>query len=431
MFPILSLLLLYLCDPVQLLLGDKTWTKLEDEHTHGTLAAMIQISVVFTTLVFVLDLFGVYYTSTSDYLAYDSHAVFYVSTVTGLIVDVAAFVWVVFVIVSTCQCNCRRLIRSMRNQDAELNNSARVKKLFSTVTIAPILCLSNHFHYIVIAFMADPFHAGSTLIVYILSFFLFFFIFKQFYNRVVLHSNKRPKIISRMELCPKCSVREKLWNPLSSRYQINEEADEGAGPINETENRCNCFIPGPNCHAPFNIQVVVLGILTVAPILVLYESIIIILFVTLPISKSIEDAPSRIYVTYQGTGLLIVALLTYNIVLNPTPFSIAKTIERLAKRLRLPENTNFWNRLSIEEKLAKVLVTLLETHFHNTLGFDKKKGTKQNGNVKDVEKDDDGTIAASSSRRLQNDAIQLHIYSSGSKTETEITSVGDLRVTEI
>ncbi len=429
-FPILSWLLLYLCDPVQLLLGEKTWAKLEDEHTHGTIAAMIQISVIFTTFVFVLDIFGVYFTVTSDFVAYDSHAAFYLSSITGMLIDVGAFVWVVIVLSWSCQWDCRKFYRWLKERDNQCSKSKRIKKLFSTVTVAPILCLTNHLHYIIIAFMSDPFHAGSTAIVYVLSFFLFFFVFRQFYNRVVLHSNRRPKIVTRMELCPKCAAREKKWSILSNKADSHRETFKSKEEFKmaaeaESGEKCNCFIPGPDCHAPFNTEVVVLGIAVIGPLLMIYEAIILILFTNLPITKSLEDAPSRVYTIYQGTGLIIVALLTYNIVLNPTPFSIGKTIERLAKRLHLPENTNFWNRLSIEEKLAKVLVTLLETHFHNS---SKKDDETKRGMEKEQETSKEevhNTSAASS-----NNNIQLQAEMGSVRAMAESLSAGEYELLE-
>lgn len=354
-FPIVTMILLYLCDPIQVLLGDKTWTKLDDEHSHGTVAALIQIAVIFTVYVFVLDVVGVYFTVTSEYISYDANAAFYLSTVTGLVVDLVAFVWVLVVLATSCHFDCKNFWHRIRNKQ-ECNSTERVKKLMSTVTIAPILSFANHLHYIIIAFISDPFHAGSISIMYGVAFVLFFFLFRQFYNRMVLHSNKRPKIVPRIKLCQKCLANEKYWNPSENEVSSLNITDPEV-------KKCNCFIPGPNCHTPFNTQVLVWSLLLVGPLVLVYLGIVIILFFSLPMTKSIEDAPSRLYTLYQGTGLIIVSLLSYNILLNPASFSIPKTLERLAKRLHLPESINYWNRLSDEEKCAKVIATLLEGHF--------------------------------------------------------------------
>ena len=83
-FPVATVIVVYTCDPIQLLLGDKTWQKLRDETNHPRLAAMIQISVVFTVYVFIIDCFSFAYTVTSDLYSDHTHSGFYLTTVTGL-----------------------------------------------------------------------------------------------------------------------------------------------------------------------------------------------------------------------------------------------------------------------------------------------------------------------------------------------------------
>ena len=382
LFPLGTCLMLYLCDPVQLLLGDKTWTKLEDEHTHGTVASLIQISVLLTTCIFILDILGIYFTVTSEFISYKSNSAFYLSTVTGVIIDVVAFVWVMFVLVTCCYSDLKNSVPQRSNCDEnQCRTSERIKRLMSTVMITSILSVSNHVHYVILAFISDPFHAGSIAIMYFVSFILFFFINKQFYNRLVLHSNKRPKIVHSPALCPKCLAKQKSFHsplqkvpsdsvpltPVGNGDEITSAIEEAMWGDNR-ETKCKCFIPGPSCHTPFNIKALMLSLMVISPVIILYESILVILFFTLPLTKSIEDAPSKLYSIYQGTGLLIVGLLTYNIVLHPNPFSITKTVERLAKRLRLPEKTNYWNRLTDEEKCAKVISTLMEGQFNKAAG---------------------------------------------------------------
>lgn len=91
----------------------------------------------------------------------------------------------------------------------------------------------------------------------------------------------------------------------------------------------------------------------------LYESLLIVLFWALPIRKTLEDSPTRLYTTYQGTGILIVALLTYNIVLRPSPFSFAGAFDKLGKQLQIPQKLGRkWVRMGDEEKAAVVIRTL-------------------------------------------------------------------------
>ena len=97
----------------------------------------------------------------------------------------------------------------------------------------------------------------------------------------------------------------------------------------------------------------------VTPLLVFYEGLLIVLFWSLPIRKTLEDSPTRLYTTYQGTGIFIVALLTYNIILRPSPFSFARAFDKLGKQLQIPQKIGRkWVRMGDEEKAAVVIRTL-------------------------------------------------------------------------
>ena len=94
LFPIATVIIIYTCDPIQLLLGDKTWQKLRDETNHPRLAAIIQISIVFTMYVFVVDCFAFFFTLKSGIYSNPSHSAFYLTTLTGIYVDVTMHVHV-------------------------------------------------------------------------------------------------------------------------------------------------------------------------------------------------------------------------------------------------------------------------------------------------------------------------------------------------
>ncbi len=305
LFPICTLFCLWLCDPVQLLLGDKVWTKLEDESNHPRVAALVQLSVLFTTFVFILDIMALVATVLGDFLVYNRHAAFYLSTVTGLIVDTAAFVWVMFVLIKSCHWDCKNFwYRWRKRQPCNKGESEKIKKLMSTIMVAPLLCFANHFHYIILALIADPFHTAGVIITYLITFAINYFLFQQFYNCVVFRSFHRRMGNERKVYALRTPSRSNIFNRSQSASAL----------------------PGTRKvkieRVPFNTQTVVFGLLILTPFIVLYEGIVIALFSSLPISKTIEDAPSRLYSIYQGTGILIVVLLTYNIVLAPKGFSL-------------------------------------------------------------------------------------------------------------
>ena len=356
--------MLYLCDPVNLLLGEKTWQKLDDESTHPVIAALIQVSALFVMFVFVLDWIAFAQTITGDFLAPNKNAAFYLSTVSGLLLDFCALGWVVYVLVSTCHWNCKHFwyFWILENQDRH-ECSEQTKKLMSTIMLAAILCLSNHLYYIILAFISDPVHAGVITYTYIITFFMFYFVFRQFYGRVVLRNNHRQSVWEKEKLAVNVATSQ-----LDLRYRLSlvakEKGDEEAYQM-FTENGVE---PKPLkvkpkrriLRVPFNTQVVVCGLVLIGPVLVVYEFIIIMLLLSLPISKSLEAVPSSFFSIY-GMGFIIVILLTYSIVLNPSPFSLPKAAEKIGRDLRLPRRYPNWHKFTDEEKFA-CLVTYLVRH---------------------------------------------------------------------
>jgi hypothetical protein len=364
LFPLLTWLMLYLCDPVNLLLGDKTWQKLDDEHSHPVIAALIQISALFTFFIFVLDWVAFAQTLRGEFLAYDRNAAFYLSAATGLLVDCGAFGWVVYVLISICHWDLKHFWQYWKGETtARKECPEHIKKLMYTIMVAPILCVANHLHYIILAFISDPFHAGFIVIGYLITFFLFYFIFRQVYGRVVLRSNRlqaaweKEKIVVNVATS-QIDIRYRLAQVAKEKgdeeaYQMFTESGMEPKPVKVKPRR-------RVLRVPFNTQVVVFGLILIGPVLVLYEFIFITIFVSLPISKSLEAVPASLYSIY-GTGIIIVALLTYNIVLNPSPFSLPKAAERIGKDLRLPRRYVNWHKFTDEEKFA-TLVTYLLRH---------------------------------------------------------------------
>ena len=362
LFPLLTWLMLYLCDPVNLLLGDKTWQKLDDEHSHPIIAALIQVSALFTIFVFVLDWIAFAQTITGDFLTYDKNAAFYLSTVTGLLVDFGAFGWVMYVLISICRWDCHEFWYFWKGENRQKRECPEhIKKLMSTIMVAPVLCLSNHLYYIILAFISDPFHAGFITIGYAITFFLFYFVFRQFYGRVVLRSNHRQAIWEKEKLAVNVATSQ-----IDLRYKLalvaKEKGDEEAYQMfTESGMEPKPLKIKPKrriLRVPFNTQVVVFGLILIGPVMVFYEFLMITLFLSLPISKSLEAVPASLYSIY-GTGIIIVALLTYNIVLNPSPFSLPKAAEKIGKDLRLPRRYPNWHRFTDEEKFATLITYCL------------------------------------------------------------------------
>ena len=362
LFPLLTWLMLYLCDPVNLLLGDKTWQKLDDENSHPIMAALIQVSALFTFFVFVLDWIAFGQTITGDFLASDKNAAFYLSAVTGLLIDLCAFGWVVYVLVSII---CHWDLRALWNREMHEKRECpeHTKKLMSTILLAPFLCISNHLYYIILAFISDPIHAGFITYAYGITFFLFYFVFRQVYSRVVLRSNHRQEIWEREKIAVNVATSQ-----LDLRYRLaqvaKEKGDKEAYELfTESGMEPQPLKVKPRrriLRVPFNTQAVVFGLVLIGPVLVLYEFMVVMLFLSLPVSKSLEAVPTNFFSIY-GMGLIIVVLLTYSIVLNPSPFSLTKAAEKIGKDLHLPRHYPNWNKFTDEEKFA-CLVTYILRH---------------------------------------------------------------------
>ncbi len=336
LFPLGTAVMLYICDPIQLLLGEKTWQKLEEEANHPTIAALIQISVIFTVFVFFVDIMGLIATVRSDFLSYDKNSAFYLSVITGVVFDVVAFIWVMFVMATSCHWDCKNMWYKWRKQPCMSGSSERIKKLMCTIMFAPVLCVTNHLHYITLAVISDPNHAGSIGIFYFITFVLFYITFRQFYARVALYKSKAELFGERTQL----SARP------SQRSLAKENSDSSIR-----------LVPK---RVAFNTQAVICSLFLIGPLVMLYEAVFVILFLALPITKTLEASPTRIYVIYQGTGILIVALLTYSILLKPSGFSLTKAFQKIGKEFHLPEKVGKWNRLTDEEKCACVVRALYE-----------------------------------------------------------------------
>ena len=356
--------MLYLCDPVNLLLGDKTWQKLDDESSHPVIAAFIQISALFTFFVFVLDWIALVQTVRGDFLAYNRNAAFYLSTATGILIDFGAFGWVVYVLVSSCQWDCKNYWKG-KTKHRKRECPERIKKLMYTIMVAPILCLSSHLYYIILAFISDPTHAGFVTYGYVITFFLFYFVFRQVYGRVVLRSNRRQEAWEKEKIAVNVATSQ-----IDFSYRLaqiaKERGDERAYRQTFTENgmeepKLRKIKPRRRIlRVPFDTQVVVRSLVLIGPIMVLYDIIFISLFLSLPVSKSLEAVPASIFTLF-GTGFAIVVLLTYSIVLNPSPFSLPKAAEKIGKDLHLPRRYVNWHKFTDEEKFA-TLVTYLLRH---------------------------------------------------------------------
>ena len=91
--------------------------------------------------------------------------------------------------------------------------------------------------------------------------------------------------------------------------------------------------------------------------------------VMIPINYSIQDTPNTVYTIVQGISALLLALVTYKVILDPKDLlskgslTIGDGVKKLLTKLTLKKEPSKlykkkWEDLADEEKLAEVLYTI-------------------------------------------------------------------------
>ena len=74
--------------------------------------------------------------------------------------------------------------RSKLNEETEHPNQSREKMtwILAATAIAPIVCFGSHIGFVVLAWIADPKHAGAVSVIYIFTFLFYYVTLKAFYQ---------------------------------------------------------------------------------------------------------------------------------------------------------------------------------------------------------------------------------------------------------
>ena len=170
----------------------------------------------------------------------------------------------------------------------------------------PLLCFASHAHYILIAWITDPFYATSIGIYYGVCYIIHLLLFKRIYKQV-----------------------------------------------DYLANNCNCKV-----LCSFGAAT---GVFIIA---FLYQALITVFIVFLPINNAIEDIPSRLFIAIQSAGALLLGYLAYQAILGKESLSVI--IGAVRKMIKVQptfytESTE-WKKLENKEKLAKVLQHVFKTN---------------------------------------------------------------------
>ena len=175
---------------------------------------------------------------------------------------------------------------------------ARLTKKWYRLTycmLSPIACVFSHCYHIIFAFIDNPYHATSILLLYAMILFIHVLGFQQvhyFINHFWERENKNPDPTDEAGL------------------EVPQENDNPEEIIIDRQRICK------NCVT--FICFIILFIVTGVSI-----GLSLALLTLLPITNAIDDAPNRLYVIYQASVTFFAALIAFQVIFrhNNSPFA--------------------------------------------------------------------------------------------------------------
>lgn len=238
---------------------------------------------------------------------------------TVFLFDLVALLWIVGIIVVFGVVEMKE--KTKENEEDILESH---KKQFFTLIlagVAPLLCLANHTHYILIAWITDPIYASRIGMYYSITVFVHFFLLKQTYKGAAG--------------CVKS-------------YKTED--------TKKTAQYCKLLLA--------------LGMLLAFLIIAALQILFTLFYIHIPINHSIRDIPNAVYTIIQGVNALLLAFIAYKVTMDPRSprsFSISDGVKIALKKwkdtevkLLKEENQEApkWDALGDEDKLAEVLYQL-------------------------------------------------------------------------
>ena len=208
--------------------------------------------------------------------------------------------------------------------------------LLVEVRIVPLLCFASHAHYILIAWITDPFYATSVGIYYGICYIIHLLLFKRIFKDVYYLTNNRN--------C-KRSFKDHTNNYCCKRifkrvYYLTNNRYCGARCV-----RSHPFI------CSFGTAT---GVFFIAFI---YQVLLTVFVAFIPINNAIENVPSKLFIALQSAGALLLGFLAYQTILGKESLSmIIGAVRRVIKmQPTFYTGSTKWKKLENEEKFAEVL----------------------------------------------------------------------------
>ena len=196
--------------------------------------------------------------------------------------------------------------------------------ILAATCIAPIICFGSHIGFVVLAWLADPNHAGSVSVIYIFMFFYYYITLKAFYQLLIdgktgcLTCCRNAGVAQNCcySCCCSCLLKFPKINNGDFEHQLLYELhglNDLESPEKEVENREKVF---PDTHISFwaILLTVIFGMLLAS--LQVYS---IASLVLLPLIGVIEDTPNYILSLFQVAVFLLTAVITYTVLTAEEP----------------------------------------------------------------------------------------------------------------
>ena len=187
--------------------------------------------------------------------------------------------------------------------------------ILAATSIAPVVCFGSHIVFVVLAWLADPKHAGAVSVIYIFMFFYYYVTLKAFYQLLIdgktgcltCCGDKVPKNTC-CSCCCSCLLKFKPQHePL---YELTSLLES---PEKEIENREEVF---PDAHISF-WAIFLTGIFGM--LLASLQVYSITSLVLLPLIGVIQDTPNYILSLFQVAVFLLTAVITYIVLTAEEP----------------------------------------------------------------------------------------------------------------
>ena len=196
--------------------------------------------------------------------------------------------------------------------------------ILAATCIAPLVCFGSHIGFVVLAWLADPKHAGAVSVIYLFMFFYYYMTLKAFYQLLIDGKTGclsccccKLKLTNRCCCCC-CNCLMKFNKTTNGYKALNEfnESNELESPEEEIENWEKVF---PDTHISF-WAILLTGIFGM--LLASLQVYSIASLVLLPLIGVIKDTPNYILSLFQVAVFLLTAVITY------TLFTAEEPVER-------------------------------------------------------------------------------------------------------